>query len=393
MNNLNNKYLILASTLVDDELYSFTAIDHLPLIVNLKTEKICLLNDMENYDLSFVADSMWAIRDGDNIFVIELNGERLLQYNFKEKKCCYYKIECNGKQWDNCAALAKYKNKVYVFPKYKKGIIKIDIKSGKIEKNEEVYRIINSYKTKEKCKKENKYFQCGCQDGNILWLFQESGNLVVAYNIKNDSWREYELPIEINHCIHTIMHNGLMYILCSDGRIFLWDMKSDMIERIFEYSEEGEAIDIYSRIAVADKIIFMLPALGQDILKINVETKRVEKYTAYPEEFCYYNPENCSKYNGYCENDRFYYFSMRSANYILQIDKHDGREKWIKPQLPLVTEYMEVYMSYNEDVFIEGKWSKEELECILSIHTNKEAKKISTDGERIWNQTKIDNVV
>lgn len=388
MKNFNNKYLMLAGILVEDTLYSFTLTNNLLLTVNLKTGKIHLLNSAEDYDVSFTADSMWSIRDGDDIFVPELNGKRLLRYNLKEKKCHYYKIRCDGKQWDNCAAITKYKNKICIFPKYKEGVIKLDLSSGKIEKDKEIYSEIYSCGMRGKCGKEDKYFECGYQEGDILWLFQESGNFVIAYDIRNESWKKYRLPVEINHCIHVVMYNGLMYILSSEGRIFSWDVSGGTIEKIFDCSEEGENKDIYSRIAVTDKFIFLLPAFGQDIFKINIEMRKAEKYSAYPEEFFYYMPEIRSKYFGYCENDRFYYFLMRSANYILCINKQNGEEKWIKPQFPLVSEYMKVYMSYSKGTFNEGGWSREEMKRILENHIDKNSKKDVSEGERIWEQTK-----
>ena len=379
---------MLAGVLVEDTLYSYTLTGNLPLTVNLKTGRINLLNSVEEYDISFTADSMWSVRDGDYIFVPELNGKRLMNYNLKEKKCHYYEMRCDGKQWDNCAAITKYKNKIYIFPKYKEGVIKIDLRSGKTEKDKEIYSEIYSCGMGGKCKKEDKYFECGYQDGDIIWLFQESGNFVIAYDLRNDSWKKYEFSMEINHCIHVVMYNDVMYILSSEGRIFSWDAPGGAIEKIFDCSDEGENKDVYSRIAVTDKNIFLLPAFGQDILKINIEKHKAEKYSSYPEEFCYYMPEIRSKYFGYCENDRFYYFLMRSANYILRIDKQNGEEKWIKPQIPLASEYMKVYMSYSKGTFAEGRWGREEMKHILESHFAKNCKKDVTEGERIWEQTK-----
>ena len=342
-------------------------------MIDLKKYKINLLDDLENYDISFVPDGMLAVKDKKDIYVLEMNGNRLMQYSLDEKKCKYFEIKCNRRKWDNFAMISKYKKDVYIFPRYLREIVKVDIESGLVKK--------------ESCLKID--VQCSCQIKNVIWLFPEKGNSVIVHNMEDDTWREYKLPVEIDNCVHVIFYNRKFYILGSEGRILLWDMIDGSMEELCDCSKIEETPENYSRIAVTSRTIFLLPSLGRDIFKIDIPTKNIERYEAYPKGFQYCEVEHCSKYYGYCESERFYFFAMRSANHILSIDKYNGQEKWIKCQSPLAEKYMIAYAKYKGMTFYESEIDRSELEFLDKVINQKRIdKEDNTVGRAIWEPMK-----
>lgn len=365
--------LFRASVFENGMIYSFSVFKNLPIMIDLRENTINLLDNLKNYDISFIPDDMLAIKDMKDIFVLEMNGNRLMSYNIEKRNCKYFEIGCNREEWGNFAMLSIYKKKVYIFPKYFGKVIKVDKDSGLV--SDDVQLKIN--------------IQCGCQIENIVWLFQEKGNSVIAYNMEDDTWRAYKLPIELDNCIHVIEYNKKFCFLSSEGRVFLWDAVDGAIEKICDCSDVEETSETYIRIAASRRALFLLPSLGKDIFKIDMDTKKIEKYEKYPKDFQYCELEQCSKYNGYCESEKFYFFSMRSANYMLCIDKYTDQEKWIKLQSPLTESYMKVYAKYKKMTFNEAELDKKELEFYLkNINKEEEFEKYSSIGRAIWKQIK-----
>lgn len=221
-----------------------------------------------------------------------------------------------------------------------------------------------------------------------MWLFQRSGELVVEYDLESDTWREFELSIRIRECVHVTVYAGYMYILSAEGKIYRWNRKDNIAEEIADCRSTSRMDFVFSRIAVTDKGIFLLPLYGEEIFYIDLKTKNVKKYDSYPEDFRYCEL-SWSKYYGYCEDDNQYYFAMRSANYILTINKRDGIEKWVKAKLSSYEEYKKVYFSYNRKLLCETEYSIEDiLSYMKKEYVEKQCRKNISKGEKIWDFAK-----
>lgn len=385
--NVERDKLFSTCTLVHGKLFSFTSFKCIPLIGDLHTGKVILLNDLENHDPVFGADDMLSFED--NIFILELSGKRLMKFNTKERNCNYINIDCNSKDWGNFAAFAQHGKSLYIFPIYTDGFLKIDIESGRMQKKKKLYSVINECKGDKKPREEVTYFWQGCQVGSKVWLFQRSSALVVAYDMESDTWKKYDISVNFKDCIHVMSYAGSIYILSAEGKIYRWNMTNESAKEVVDCRSYNTICPVYSRIAVTDKGLFLLPALGKDIFFIDLNTKQINKYVSYPENFQYCGPEIWSKYYGYCEDDDWYYFAMRSANYILTINKRSGIEKWIKMELPSYEEYKKAYFNYNKKILFEEEWS---LEDIIS-YTKKnflgtQCRKYVSEGEKVWDYVK-----
>ncbi len=375
--------LFSTCVLVQGKVFSFTSFKRIPMVGDLHTGKITLVENLVNYDPVFNADNMLSI--GNDIFILELNGKRLMKFNVKEGICSYFNIGCDSKNWDNYAAFAYYKKNIYVFPIYENALVKIDLESGRVQKKKNLYTDINKYKKENRKENEPTFCVCGCQLENKVWLFQRCGNLAVAYDMESDTWRRYELSIKIEECVHVATYAGKLYILSAEGEIYRWNMTNDAVEKVVDCRNISKSDSFFSRIAVTDKRIFLLPSISEDIFYIDFDSKDITKYDSYPEDFRYCGPEIWSKYYGYCEDDSWYYFAMRSANYIFTVNKKDGVGEWIKTRIPSYEEYRDVYINYNRKLLYESEYTIDDILSHLKKNPVKKKHENHISGDRkIW---------
>ena len=80
--------LFSTCTLMQGKMVSFTTFKKIPIVVELHTGTITILDDLENYDSEFCSDYMFSIED--DIFVLELNGKRMMKLNITNRKCSYF---------------------------------------------------------------------------------------------------------------------------------------------------------------------------------------------------------------------------------------------------------------------------------------------------------------
>ena len=370
------------------KIFSFTTFNRIPIMVDPNTGEINIIDDLINYDSSFAADHMIGFEK--DIFVLELNGKRLMKFNIDDRKCTYFNIECNKKNFDNYAAFAEYGRNLYIFPIFADRIIKIDLDTRKTKNFGELYSKIHSQYKGLESKENFTYFICGCQMKNIMWLFQKKGNVVIAYNMEDDTWKEYRISKKICNCIHAIYTNQMIYILDSTGKVYCWNMIDESVELFADCSNGKNNVNTFSRIIVTEKKTLVLPLFGKDIFCIDMYTKQMEKYDEYPMEFKYFEPEGWSKFYGFCEDYEHYYFAMRSTEFMLSLNKEEGKLKWIRIKLPLYREYLKIYMKYNRYVVNEMKYGSNDLQTFLNIENIDNNKNVNLlTGNQIWKEIKM----
>lgn len=368
---LEKEILFPTCTLVNKKLYGFTSLKRLPIMVDLHKKQLVLLENIKNYDPLFFADEMLSVND--DIFILELNGNRLLKYNTSENICQYINIECHGEDWDNYAVFARWGNHLYIVSRYMNGFIKVEAQSGEVQRYQ----------------KDSPLFWCGCQAENAIWLFQRQGNLAVSYDMEQDVWKEYELSVSIHDCTHAMSYDKKIYILSSEGKVYCQDIEDGTVELLSICCDSVEEDGTFSRIAVTDGKIYVFPSFGKDIFIIDLDTKQVERYDDYPSDFCYCGKEHWCKYYGYCEDEHSYYFAMRSMNYMLVLNKKSGEERWIKLQLPSYKKLIEMYFQYNDGLVYEAECNMESMvDCMSNKAAEKKKEGCAVTSERIWEQAK-----
>lgn len=372
-------FLFSACVLLNEDIYSVTNIDTLPVKVNLHTGEMSYI--VCGHEKEFV-NSEDIISHGNEMLLLEQNGHRMMRFNIKNNSYQYYNISCHKKEWGNYAAYAKYKNYIYIFPKYMNHIIKIDLETDLIETDLYLYMEVENLYKETEAEENFVYFGYGLQSNNIVWLFQNDRKEVYAYDLDAEDWKKYNLPLDVSDCVHVVIKDNIFYILSSEGKLYTWNIKKDDMQMIADI-EVGSRNNTFSRIAVTDKKIFMLPAMENDIYWIDIINGTKGLYNDYPCHFEYCAPYTWAKYSGYCEDQDYYYFAMRSSMFILCINKNNSALEWLKVSVPSDRENFRMHYK-DENLFYENQWSlKEVLEYVENkVIINKRHDNV---GNRIWN--------
>jgi len=368
--------LFSAGVLLKNKIFAFSSSDCLPMTVDLHNGKVAFVNDLVGYTL-FYSDEM--INDGENIYVFELNGKRLMHFNVNERICLYYDIGCHGEEWGNFAVVAKWRKNLYIFPRYYNKVVVFDCDAQVVTCREG----LNMYERENMSKEYKKvWFHCGCWVGGKVWLIMPEGDRLIQYDIKFDIWKQYRLPVRVKKCIHMVDFDNKLYFLGVGGEIYCWDKAGHIIEELAECGRGYEKE--FARIVVTDWNIYLLPFKGEDIYVVSRDTGQAKLYDGYPVDFQYCGPEGWSKYYGYCENEDYYFFAMRASAYVLCINKRSGSAEWIKANPPKYEEYLEGCLRYK-GIRSESDISVEELLGVLkSICVGGNIYSSVTDGKKIW---------
>lgn len=268
------------------------------------------------------------LQDTERFFLLEQSGERLMIYSPSDKNCKYLYIDCNDHVCINFAGATIYNENMYIFPRFRNSVLKIELKSGLIKKLGKLCSSLN-YEFKEG-PLPTMLFSCSYLIESHIWIFTEQNGIVIDYDLKQEKIKEYILPPNIKTCIHVGYLEGKFCILTAEGKIFLWTPYMDYGQELYDFGEKY-SYPYFGTIANTKDRIWILPLFGNDIYFFDLVTRECKLYVDYPEDFKYIAPSDWSKYFFYSSDEKYFYFSMHSGNYIFYIDKYNGQEYWLKP--------------------------------------------------------------
>lgn len=278
---------------------------------------------------------------GGVLYALETGGENLVKYDLDNFNCELIFIGCNNKKDGNYAYLYCWNNKVYIFTREQQVLVIYDVVCDIVE------RIMYPDDVSD-------YYITGCKFRNSCFVFPKNGNVVLEYDFLRNKWERHRLDIDLVNCIHVIVDDDI-YILLSSGRIYKWNCRLDAMEVITNAEKVYHGEHAASRLCLTIEEIIVLPAVEQDIVKINRINNKTSIYKEYPENFSY-DPDrkNWSKYYGYCESETDYYFACRTSKYILKVEKHNGKISWINSKISRA-EIFRVYLERNNNLVYEGE--------------------------------------
>lgn len=314
---------------VNNKLFYLTDVEHIFEIVDVKNGMVKFMDDPQGYVPGEWTGTDSILRDKKNFFLLEQNGKRIMKYSPSDYRCLYININLNDYVCSNFAGATIYNEWMYLFPRYRDGIIKVDLNSVSLENKGRLCPDIK-YKFDEKEEIPSALFACSYQIENHMWIFTEKAGIVVDYDIAEEKFDRYTLPKTIKSCVRVEYMNGLFYILTMEGKIYTWSPDKQLEQKLYDLGQEKE-YPYFGTIVIANEQIWVLPLYGKDVCVIDMKTGKHIIYNNYPIGFSYYAPENWGKYYSYCTNGDYYYFAMHSGNYILTINKKSGQEQWIKP--------------------------------------------------------------
>lgn len=258
--------------------------------------------------------------DKNKIYMLSSDGQYYISYSIKTMEYKSIKIFCN--QRDNLNyEVANFNEYLYIFPKYKKNIVRID------KKNHYAEELENGIYDENSIYEQEEFFSFGFQSEDEMWLLSTKPGYIIRFFFTSREYSIYHLPGLTQKCVHASLFKDCMYLLGECGKIFKWMIgDKDVIEIIDINTPPLE----YWRMAIFKKRIFLLPAKGKQILQI--EDKNI-KYVKYPADFGY-SYEGGTKYNGYAEDTHKIYFAAPYGNYMLVIDKKEMEPRWLKMTVP-----------------------------------------------------------
>lgn len=370
---------------LDNMMYLFTNSSNMCMRMNLDTYEMTYVKEIENANIfeGDLADGIEVVND--KIYQLGIQGDSVYEIDIDNQNCKRIKIDCHSASWGNYAAYAHFGQDIFVFPSNRKKIVRISTITRTVEYDSKLYDQIEQYYVKNGYEPKN--IINGCKVDELMWLITEDGKIVVSYNLENREMILYELPIQVDNCQQIVHYNQKFYLLQGNGKIYVWD--TEKIWLLFDIESKYKKNDEYFRMAITEKNIYVLPSLGENIMLYNMDSCKLKKIDNYPKDFFYCVPKGWSKFYGYCETIEWYYFAMRSTNYMLTINKVSGEVKWIKPIFPTIDEDVEAQKGNSVSLYCEEEWN---LESYLQIVYFKEGKSgvysSNNNGEVIWKAVK-----
>lgn len=252
----------------------------------------------------------------NKIYALDSKEDNLVIFDMENSQCQYISLECSHQPWLNFVAFERYGSNYYIFPKYENIILVFDIEKSSIRRETDYLNNIDEV-------------QCACRVGNSVWLLPKGANVIYCYHLDNKSTEVYELNNRIEDCVHAIFDGEYIHILNKYGIIYRWDIKQKELQENVVLETKHCKEESMSRIIHAGNQLILLPAWGNDIKILDIETKKVEVYHDYPNDFLF--QRETFKFYGYCENEKYYFFAQCFGNYFLKIEKQSGEFVWVKP--------------------------------------------------------------
>lgn len=348
-----DKFLFSSCTLFNEKLFFIEVCTGLPALMDLKNGDVNYCNIIHGYIYRPGGDTVDYIDcHQQKIYILEQSGKNLVILDFEKNECCYKKLDCDYFPWGNFAAFEKYNSDYYIFPKYGNEILAVNTNNDEITKLATGLLGIGEPR-------------CCCRAGNIVWILPEGKRVIGAFDLACQSMKIYKFKENIERIVDAICIDENIFFLNLFGIIYKWNTNKKQIEIIETLKTKKIEKDFVIKIIYAGNKLIVFPLYAADIKILDLSTDEMKIYRGYPSDFMYQKLE-WSQYFHYCEDEFYYYFAMRSANYVLKVDKQSGEFIWLKPSIPPLETTQKVQKLFqNENVrieFVKGKTSFSEKE-------------------------------
>lgn len=325
-----------------DYLYTVTLKEHVLEKINIKTYEIEYILDIGEYVEKGRKTVDLIKKNKGYIYLFEYNGKRAIQLDIKNMKSKIFQI--SQEEIDGYSSVEFYENKIYLLPRRNNFILIFDTEINQVHRCEPIFKNVKCIERNMENKFE-KVCSCSYFKDEKIYIFSSMTNVLSIYDVIKNTIKNIELTLIHGGVKSMQVYNNKSYVLDSENKLWQFNTESCELSFIVDTGEEGF---YYGNFIVTDKNIVFLPRFGE-IIKIYSDNK-LEVYSHYPQDITFENYNGHSKFCGYCDDKENYYIAMHSANYLLIIEKHTGRCKWIK----LIENY-EKYLEYHDGFISEEK--------------------------------------
>lgn len=340
------RYLFTNCTIVQGELFLIGALGGLLAKVNLEN------GNMSNYEMQkgFVQEKNVVLIEymenyQDYIYALDSKGVNLVIIGLKNRECRYVSLNCAFRSYINFVSFERYRTDYYIFPKYENKLLIYHTSNEKLQEISGYLEDVNE-------------IQCACRVKEDVWILPKASDVMFCYELSTGEKKRYKLNRVLQDCVHSVFHEGYIYILNMFGVVYRWDIEKTELLEIADLNINRDENESWSKVIYAGNRLIFLPAYGNDIKILDLYSGKINIYESYPEDFTYQS--TWLKYYGYCEDENNYYFAACSGNYMLKIDKQTGKFAWMKPTIEdsIVSKRME---SVKDKIYYEGIYDTVDL--------------------------------
>ena len=234
------------------------------------------------------------------------------------------------------------------------------------------------------CKIEGYSIAYGGLHGEKIYAFPWVGRTMVIYEIRQAELKQYSFPRSIGICKHVATRDDKIYVLNNNNQIYYWEPQNEHVNKIWDeayVSTKESRKDSCGRIHLCGSKLIILPSQnGTDIKILDVISGDTNTYRDYPPDFQYIMGDPY-KFVRYVETESEIIYPMRSANYILKIDRYTGELRWVKPRPPMVEDILAHFQPNKANIY-------EEIFPLKLYHTLVKGSAVrylhTGIGEKIW---------
>lgn len=339
----------------DDFLYCSTLSKHILEKINLYTYETEYINDIELYDLQERKTVDLLKFDNGYLYLFEYDGKRIIRLGFEGQPTKIFNTGIDTEE--GFSSVEFYNNQLYLFPKYTNKFMIMDLDSGMVIGEENIFEVLDETKIHLKeLDIDRKICMGTIQKDNVIFVFSESTDKVACINLETQSVKEIKLEIG-GGCSAIQMYNNKLYILDAEGKIWCGEKGVDKLELLVDTKY---VMGYFRTIIVTDCNIWLIPCFGDEMVVL--QDGSLEIYDNYPKDHTFIKTKGHSKFYGYSENFDHYYFAMHSGNYMLTISKKTGKEKWIE----LKEDVFEYWKHYCHNPMPEGNFGLKDFINVLN---------------------------
>ena len=249
----------------------------------------------------------------DYIFVVKNTGDEIIRISLKDRSTDIVQIGASYLQTDNFALITLFKNTILCFCRTISKVIIMDCESLEVKEQELISVSEGGYKI-------------GSVYEDYVYLFPKSGDAFLLYDLDKKTYRQKHLGENLDCVSNIAVANMYLYILERSGKLSAFNRNSYELIKSVKVGKKAE----YGFIATCSRGLVLLPSIGEDIKIVDSLLDTFYVYSEYPSDFFYKEVSGKSKFFFPTEDDNYFYFAKRLANYILEVDKDNGELIWIK---------------------------------------------------------------
>lgn len=320
-------FLFSAGIVINNKIYLFTEKENIFMTIDMKNWEMKYLDRFTGYNL-YCGRTDKLLIVNNKLYKLALDGKYIEEFFLKSEE--YQRIELGyyDKPWDNFVAFESEGQFLFVFLKWKNQVIKINVNNHKIEKIElritEKDEYINTKFTK---------YSFAYRHESEVWLFEIENNRIDIYDMKKNEIKFFIFQNKIGESLSISNEGEKFYLLTSKNQVYIWNYKKNSLALLWGGEEYYGKKYYFGEILCIQQKIILLPTHGEDIVVFDCKNRKAEVVNEYPEGFHYFDIR-WGKYINCFQDEKYYYYPMRTSEYLLAINKSNGQIFWRELKTP-----------------------------------------------------------